>query len=200
MRRLTKNSLALSCTLLATIAGTSTASAQAEPFVGQAMLFGGNFCPRGWANADGSILSIASNTALFSLLGTTYGGNGTSTFALPDLRGRAPIFAGTGPGLSTYALGQIGGQESFTLTTAQMPSHSHVVNATNATADQGGPQGRYLGGGVGDDDVYHNGPANRTMAADMIAQTGGSQPVQHRGPYLAMTWCIALEGIYPPRP
>jgi microcystin-dependent protein len=98
-----------------------------DPFLAEIMIFGGNFAPRGWAFCDGQIMSIAQNTALFSLLGTTFGGNGQTTFALPDLRGRVPLHAGSGPGLSNYSLGEMGGQQSVTLTTSQMPAHNHPV-------------------------------------------------------------------------
>lgn len=192
-------SAAASLSAVATVAPVSPASAQSEPYVGQMMVTAATFCPRGWAQADGQIMSIAQNTALFSLLGTTYGGNGQTTFALPDLRGRSATHQGTGPGLSSYAEGQAGGRESFTLTIDQMPAHNHGVQATNATADKGGPGNRYLGGGVGNDDTYHDGPPNRIMAPDMITLTGGNQPVSQRGPYLTLMWCIALEGVFPPR-
>jgi len=191
--------IAASLSAVVTFASVSPAAAQSEPFIGQMMATGANFCPRGWAQADGQIISIAQNTALFSLLGTTYGGNGQTTFALPDLRGRSAIHQGTGPGLSNYVEGQVGGRESFTLTIDQMPAHNHGVQATNATADKGGPDGRYLGGGVGDDDTYHDGPPNRIMAPAMIQITGGNQPVSQRGPYLTLMWCIAMEGIFPSR-
>ena len=191
--------IAASLSVVATFASMSPAAAQSEPFIGQMMATGANFCPRGWAQADGQILSIAQNTALFSLLGTTYGGNGQTTFALPDLRGRSAIHQGTGPGLSNYVEGEVGGRESFTMTIDQMPAHTHGVQATNQTADKGGPDGRYLAGGVGDDDTYHDGPPNRVMAADMNLITGGNQPVSYRGPYLTLMWCIALQGVFPPR-
>lgn len=183
----------------ATSLSVSPAAAQSEPYIGQMMATGATFCPRGWAQADGQIMSIAQNTALFSLLGTTYGGNGQTTFALPDLRGRSAIHQGTGPGLSNYVEGQVGGRESFTLTIDQMPAHNHGVQATNATADKGGPDGRYLGGGVGNDDTYHDGPPNKIMAPGMIQIAGGNQPVNQRGPYLTLMWCIALVGIFPSR-
>jgi microcystin-dependent protein len=173
------------------------AAAQSEPFLGQLMLFGGNFCPRGWADASGQILSIAQNTALFSLLGTTYGGNGQTTFGLPDLRGRAPISDGQAPGLSPYVEGQVGGTESFTLTINQIPPHTHGVNATSTAA---------TGFGAGTDflaktttPIYANGPPNKVMDPGMIAPAGGGQPVSKRSPYLAIRWCIALEGIFPSR-
>jgi microcystin-dependent protein len=192
--------IAASLSVVQIFASISPAAAQAaDPFLGQLMLTGATFCPRNWAQADGQLLSISQNTALFSLLGTTYGGNGQTTFALPDLRGRAPIHQGTGPGLSNYVEGQVGGQESFTVTISQMPAHSHGVQATNATGDKGGPQGRYLAGQVGDNNPYHDGPPNRVMAGDMIQPSGGSQPVSQRGPYLTMMWCIALQGVFPSR-
>ena len=191
--------IAASLSAIVTFASVSPTAAQSEPFIGQLMVTGATFCPRGWAQADGQIISIAQNTALFSLLGTTYGGNGQTTFALPDLRGRSAIHQGTGPGLSNYVEGQVGGRESFTLTIDQMPAHTHGVQATNATADKGGPDGRYLGGGVGDDDTYHDGPPNKIMAPAMIQITGGNQPVSQRGPYLTLMWCIAMEGVFPSR-
>ena len=110
-------------------------AAQPEPFLGQLMLVGFTFCPRGWANANGQLLEISTNTALFSLLGTTYGGNGRTTFGLPDLRGRVPVHVGTGPGLSAYRQGQRSGQETVTLTAAEMPAHRHTVNASNQIAN-----------------------------------------------------------------
>ncbi|MBD0426974.1 phage tail protein [Aquisalinus flavus] len=184
---------------MAASAAVSPAAAQSEPFLGQMMLTGYNFCPRGWAEPAGQLLPISQNSALFSLYGTTYGGDGRVSFALPDMRGRAPIHHGTGPGLPTYPLGARGGQTSFTLSILNLPSHSHTVNATNLTADKGGPQDRYLGGGVGDDDVYHDGPPTRTMAAGMISPTGSGLPVDQRGPYIAMQWCVAMQGVYPSR-
>ncbi|MFA6205717.1 MAG: tail fiber protein [Methylocystis sp.] len=191
--------IAASLSVVQIFASISPAAAQTEPFLGELMLTGATFCPRNWAQADGQLLSISQNTALFSLLGTTYGGNGQTTFALPDLRGRAPIHQGTGPGLSNYVEGQVGGQESFTVTISQMPAHNHGVQATNITGDKGGPLGRYLAGQVGDNNPYHDGPPNRVMAGDMIQPSGGSQPVSQRGPYLTMMWCIALQGVFPSR-
>ncbi|GGC97391.1 phage tail protein [Aquisalinus flavus] len=199
MRKLLAKAAAASGLALGALSSVAPAAAQLEPFVGQMMLTGSNFCPRGWAPVEGQTVAISSNTALFALLGTTYGGNGTTTFGLPDLRGRSAIHEGTGPGLPTYPLGDRGGQSSFTLSILNLPSHTHTVNATHLTADKGGPQDRYLGGGIGDDDDYHDGPPTRTMAAGMISPTGSGQPVDHRGPYIAMQWCIAMEGYFPPR-
>jgi microcystin-dependent protein len=199
LRKLFITSVALSASIIGTSVSVSPAQAQAEPFLAQLMLFGGNFCPRGWAPANGQLLSIAQNTAVFSLMGTQFGGNGQTTFALPDLRGRAPIHNGQGPGLQSYTIGQLGGTESFTLLTSQMPAHTHGVQATNVLADKGGPANRYLGAGAGDDDYYNDGPPNQVMAANMILPAGQGAPVSHRGPYLTMTWCVALEGIFPSR-
>ncbi|NHK26727.1 phage tail protein [Parvularcula flava] len=181
------------------LSSIAPAAAQPESFTGQLMLTGYNFCPQGWAPAEGQLIAISENPALFSLYGTYYGGNGQTTFGLPDLRGRVPIHYGTGPGLPTYQLGEAGGTTSFTLTIPQMPSHDHRVNTTNQTADQEDPDNRYLAGGVGDDDMYHDGPPNREMAADMVGQAGDNEPVDHRGPYTAMQWCVSLQDIFPPR-
>lgn len=177
--------------------------AQSEPFIGQLMLVGYNFCPRGWAEADGQLLPIASNSALFALFGTIYGGDGRTTFALPDLRGRAPIHEGSGPGLQPYQSGQKGGSESFTLTEDQMPLHNHDVNATNLLADKPGP-GRKL---LAADQIQYFEPEaggipegnKRVMDPSMISFEGSSQPVSKRSPYLVMKWCVALQGIFPSR-
>lgn len=176
------------------------AAAQAEPFVGQMMLVGFTFCPRGWADADGQLLPIAQNTALFSLLGTTYGGDGRTTFALPDLRGRVPLHEGQGSGLSDYRMGQTGGAETVTLGINNLPPHRHNVQATDAAPTKGGPSDKYLASSRGGTEYkYDVGPPTRTMAADMITETGGGQAVENRPPYLAMRWCIALQGIFPSR-
>ena len=158
--------------------------AQSEPYIGQVALVGFNFCPRGWLPAEGQILEIASNTSLFSLYGTIYGGDGRTTFALPDLRGRAPIHAGTGPGLSTYNLGSRGGVETVALTTAQMPSHNHsFTELTDRT-------------GTTDGLVIRNGGGATTETTSF---TGGGEAHENRSPYLVMTYCIATVGIFPSR-
>lgn len=166
-----------------------------EPFLGQLLLVPYNFVPRGWAACDGSLLPIAQNTALFSLLGTTYGGNGQTTFALPDLRGRVPISVGQGPGLSNYTLGEISGSETVTLSVPQMPSHGHIVSANSGDANSGSPQNSIPGG----QGAYQSSGPNTTMNPAMIQPSGGSQPHENRPPYLAMQWIIALEGIFPSR-
>lgn len=165
----------------------TSARAQVEPFLGEVRTFGFNFCPLGWTEAAGQLLPISQNTALFSLLGTQYGGNGQTTFALPDLRGRVMISAGQGPGTSSYAVGEAGGAESTTLTVAQMPSHNHGVSVPDTLVDVGACNGKKCVQAL----VGQN--------AASTQNTGGGQPHDNRPPYLAMTTCIALEGIFPPR-
>jgi microcystin-dependent protein len=164
-----------------------------EPFLGSIILFAGNFAPRGWAFCNGQLLSIAQNTALFSLLGTTYGGDGQTTFALPDLRGRAPIHAGQGPGLQSYVLGQFGGEETVTLTSAELPPHAHVQPATNDQQTTNRPNGALPARGG----VYAN--ESDGSALHPTSSAGGGQPHDNRSPYLALNYIIALEGIYPSR-
>ena len=179
-----------------------------EPFIGQIMLFAGNFAPRGWATCDGQILSIAQNTALFSILGTTYGGNGQTTFALPDLRGRAAIHQGQGPGLSQYSMGEVGGAETVTLIAPQMPAHNHTatltVNAAASPLSASDDPTNAVPAGASGQNVYAGAPDGSTkmnagMATAVINPAGGSQPHENRHPYLCMTYCIALEGIFPSR-
>lgn len=165
-----------------------------SPFIGQIMMVGFNFAPRGWAFCDGQLLPIAQNQALFALLGTTYGGNGTTTFALPDLRGRVPIHKDQGPGLSNYSLGQMGGAERVTLTTNEMPTHSHSINASTNEATDTQPTGKYLATG----NAYTN-TANTTMNSNAAALTGGNQSHENRQPFLVINFVIALQGIFPSR-
>jgi microcystin-dependent protein len=176
------------------------AVAQADPILGQLMLVGFNFCPTGWANADGQLLAISSHSALFALYGTIYGGNGQTTFALPDLRGRAPISVGQGPGLENYVQGQSGGAESITVAVANMPSHNHRVEATNSIGNLPGPGTDFLAKTNGTPLLYHNGPPTIMMDPAMITDTGDSEPISKRSPYLTMRWCVALQGIFPSRP
>lgn len=166
-----------------------------EPFIGQIMMFGGNFAPRGWAFCDGQLLPISQYSALFSILGTTYGGDGVSTFGLPDLRGRAPMHAGTGPGLSPRPLGQRGGAEHVSLTSSQMPPHSHSLNGLGSAADNDNP----ANGALARSEIYAAGTPNRPMADGSVGSAGGGQPVSVESPYGVVNFCIALEGLYPPR-
>jgi len=196
----TKISIAILGTFMAlSVMVPKPAMAGVDPFIGELMLFGGNFCPRTWANADGQLLSISQNNALFSLYGTFYGGDGRTTFGLPDLRGRAPIHIGQGPGLANYAQGQRGGAESLTVGISNMPSHNHEVQGTNQRANKGGPGTDFLAGQDPGRPIYHDGPPNRIMDPAMITNTGGDQPISKRSPYLALRWCVALQGTYPSR-
>lgn len=171
-----------------------------EPFIGQITLFAGNFAPRGWAFCQGQLLAIAQNTALFSILGTTYGGNGTTTFALPDLRGRVPLQQGQGPGLPPYQLGQMGGEPSVTLIINQIPIHSHSLNIDPNSGDQITPQGHVLAAEAsGAAAVYSASQPSNIMNPASIGGTGGNQPHDNMQPYLGLNYIIAMEGIYPSR-
>ncbi|RSK48136.1 phage tail protein [Hymenobacter rigui] len=195
--------------LLANLLAPNKAAAfgtQADtPFIGEIMIAGFNYAPRGWAMCEGQILSIAQNTALFSLLGTTYGGNGQTTFALPDLRGRVPIHFNQGPGLSYHSLGERSGAETHTLITTEMPAHIHTGSvALPCNTGQGtsnSPVGNVLAADGSGLPQFH-GTANGTMGGAGSVTTnpaGGSQPHNNMQPYLALNFCIALEGIYPSR-
>ncbi len=168
----------------------------ADPFLGQIQAFGFNFAPRGWALCDGQLLPIAQNTALFSLLGTIYGGDGRRTFALPDLRGRVSLHQGRGPGLSDRRIGAKGGQEMVTLTTQEMPSHKHSASGSNEEADSVSPAGRVPATGAS---AIYQTPPDAPMNANMIGLTGGGQGHNNMQPFLVINWCIALVGAYPPR-
>ncbi len=173
-----------------------------DPYVGEIRMFGGTFAPLNWAFCDGSLLPISQNQALFSLLGTFYGGDGVRTFALPDLRGRVPVNMGTGPGLSNYNLGQAGGSETVTLTVQNLPAHTHAAKcATTANVGtQSNPSGNYWSTDGGDNtEAYNNASDSNTMAASALGQTGGSQAHNNMQPFLAVNYIIALNGIFPPR-
>ena len=169
-----------------------------EPFIAQIMMFGGNFAPRGWALCDGQLLSIASNTALFSILGTTYGGDGRTTFALPDLRGRVAVHPGTGPGLSNKRLGEKAGVETVTLTPAQMPPHNHNIHAANTGGDDTNPT-TGNGFGTASDDLYIESTPATTMQRGTVSSAGGGQAHNNMQPYGCVNYIIALQGIFPPR-
>ncbi len=177
----------------------------AEPFLGQIILFGGNFAIRGWAMCNGQILSIAQNSALFSLLGTTYGGNGQTTFALPDLRGRVPIHFGQGPGLSNYSLGQLSGVENMTLTQNQMPAHNHVIRTNSNNGNNNSGENNFLavpvlsGATPTAVNAFRDSQDGTLMNAQSLSTAGGSQPFPILQPYLALNYLIALEGIFPSR-
>jgi microcystin-dependent protein len=167
-----------------------------EGYLAQVIMFAGNFAPRGWAFCQGQILSIAQNTALFSLLGTTYGGNGQTTFALPDFRGRSPVGTGQGPGLSNISLGQVAGTETVTLLPGNLPPHSHSVNGVKGTSDANTPNATLPANAS----AYSTQAANAVMNATMIGNgPGQSQPVPIRNPYLGMNFVICMQGIFPSR-
>lgn len=177
------------------------------PYLGEIRLFAGNFQPRGWAFCDGRLLSIAQDSALFSLLGTIYGGDGQSTFGLPDLRGRVPLNQGQGPGLSSYTIGQAAGTQTVTLQTSQMPAHSHALVATTATGSVTTPGPSVMLATpveAGVSTSLYVVPGTSTvnqapMAAQSITAAGGSQPHENMMPYQSINYIIALEGIFPSR-
>lgn len=181
----------------------SSATMGLDPYLGEIQQFGGNYCPRGYAPTNGQLLSISQNSALFSLLGTTYGGDGRTTFALPDLRGRAMIGVGQGPGLSLHDWGAKFGAEQVTLTVGNMPSHSHTarLRAEDAPGTSDNPSNGLLADFPDGQAIYADGPANVDMNAGAIqvGNTGGSQPFMNSQPSIAMTTCIAIQGAYPPR-
>jgi microcystin-dependent protein len=170
-----------------------------DPFVAEIRIFPFNFAPKGWAFCDGQILPLSQNTALFSLLGTTYGGDGKSNFALPDLQGNAPMHPGQGPGLSLHDLGETGGSQTVSLLESEIPSHSHTLRAdtldpaevnlvsSNASLAQS------TGGGL------YQSASNGSMSDNAITPAGGDQPHNNMQPYLTLNFCIALQGVYPPR-
>ena len=168
-----------------------------EPFVGEIRMFAGNFAPRGWAFCDGQLLAVSQNDALFSLLGTIYGGDGRTTFGLPDMRGRIPLHQGTGPGLSPRRLGAKSGDEKVALTTSQLASHGHDFNASTEIATVTGPQGKVIARTSGN--LYEATTQNADFSSAMIANTGGSQPHNNLMPTLCIHFIIALVGIYPSR-
>jgi len=166
------------------------------------MLVSFNYAPQGWMFCDGSLLPISQYQALFSLLGTTYGGNGTTTFGLPDLRSRVPVGAtlsGGGQQLTRYQMGDTGGSETVALTPAQMPMHNHTIKTNDSSETQNTSNGNYLGGG-GRTPIYSKQAGTTTLASDAVSGTGGSQPHDNRQPYLGMNWIIAVNGVWPSRP
>jgi microcystin-dependent protein len=170
----------------------------ADPFVAEIRIFPFNFAPKGWAWCDGQLMPLSQNTALFSLLGTTYGGNGKSNFALPDLEGRAPMHPGQGPGLSLHDLGETGGSETVSLLESEIPSHSHSETISVAEALQNDPTGQFYGNGSGVN-MYVPPGAIVSMAPESLAPAGGDQPHNNMQPYLTFYFCIALQGVFPPR-
>jgi microcystin-dependent protein len=174
-----------------------------EPFVAEIRMFGFSFAPRGWAFCDGQIMPIAQNTALFSLLGTNYGGNGTSNFGLPNLQASVPIGVGQGPGLSQYVVGQTGGEANVTLIANELPVHSHAFECSTTTADQTSPVGMLAAppAGTRGQNFFASGPGTgASMNAQAVLPAGGNQPHNNLPPYLKLNFCIALQGVFPSRP
>lgn len=172
----------------------------ADPFVAEIRIFPFNFAPKGWAWCDGQLLPLSQNTALFSLLGTTYGGNGKSNFALPDLQGRAPMHPGQGPGLSLHDLGETGGSETVTLLESEITSHNHAFRAVAEAGEENDPAGGTLGVTIGNNLYNNQGSPLAQMAPNALAPAGGDQPHNNLQPYLTCYFCIALQGVFPPRP
>ncbi|WP_417612584.1 phage tail protein [Owenweeksia hongkongensis] len=169
-----------------------------DPFLAQIIMFGGNFAPRGWAFCDGQLLPISQYTALFSLLGTNYGGDGRTTFALPDLRGRVAIHPGAGPGLSPKSLGSKGGAETVNLTQAQMPSHKHTIHGANIGGDDSDPT---TGNGFGTaaNDLYIETAPSTNMGSGVMSNAGGGQAHTNMQPFGCVNFIIALQGVFPSR-
>ena len=200
----TASLVAVLAVVLAATAATPARAQAADPFLGEVIWVGFNFCPNGWAPADGTLLPISANAALFSLLGTSYGGDGVRTFALPDLRGRVPVGVGQGPGLQNYVLGQMAGEETHTLTINEMPAHTHAFSlfASSGKGNQPAPaSGSYLATPASGDRIYGSAaPATVPLASGNIGVSGGGQPHNNMQPYLVLTPCIATAGVSPSRP
>lgn len=170
----------------------------ADPFVAEIRMFGFNFAPSGWAMCNGALIPISQNTALFSLLGTTYGGDGRTTFSLPNLQSAFAIGPGQGPGLSPREIGETGGSANVTLLESEIPSHTHPLGAT-LSATTGNPAGATLAPTANGASAYRIPGATAAMAPSALLSAGGSQPHENRQPYLGLNFCIALQGVFPPR-
>jgi microcystin-dependent protein len=169
----------------------------AEPFIGEIRCCGFNFAPTGWAMCNGQLISISQNAALFNLIGTTYGGDGVNTFALPNLQSRVPIHQGSFAG-TTYVMGQVAGVETVTLTTPEMPAHSHPVTATSNAATLKRPvTNTFYAASSSGNNFYESGTTLTALASNTVSSVGGGQPHSNIQPYLTFNWCIALEGIFP---
>jgi microcystin-dependent protein len=169
-------------------------------YLGEIKMFAGNFAPTGWAMCNGQTLSISANAALFALLGTTYGGNGTTTFQLPDMRSRVPIHQGQGNGLSPYVEGQVGGVENVTLTTSNLPSHTHPINCVGSGGNQANPTGAYPAiESTGTSLDYSTAAPTGQMSSNSTVSVGNNIPITNIQPYLTVNFIIALQGIFPAR-
>jgi len=191
---------ALILVMLLGLGGTfSTPSlAGADPYLGEIMWVGYTYCPRGWAEANGQLLAISSYSALYALYGTTYGGDGRTTFALPDLRGRSMVHTGTGAGLTPKTMGQRSGNETTTLSASNLPSHTHTMRANPGRADSVNPANGLVAS-PGRTRIYSDASSTTNLNSAAISHTGASQSFSNRDPYLVMRACVALTGIFPPR-
>ena len=172
----------------------------ADPFVAEIRIFPFNFAPKGWAFCDGQLLPLSQNTALFSLLGTTYGGNGKSNFALPNMQGNAPMHPGQGPGLSLHDLGETGGSETVSLLESELPGHSHQMRCQTDDAALQAPSPARVFGRSGNGNFYQQSNAGLVfLAPEALTPAGGDQPHNNMQPYLTLNFCIALQGVFPPR-
>lgn len=203
MTSMKKMALAAAVSTLA-LSQAPTVQAQAgTEYIAQTTMFGFSFCPRGWVPADGQLLPIAQYTAVFSIVGTTYGGDGRTTFGVPDLRGRTPIGEGQGPGLPRNVWGEKGGSTGFALNSLHLPSHNHTgtLRASTAVGDSANPNNKALAVDASGDRIYHTAGATNDMAAGIlkINNTGSNQAVNKVSPYLSMTWCFSLQGLFPSR-
>jgi microcystin-dependent protein len=179
----------------AAVAGVES-TLSVDPWIGEIALVPFNFPPKGWAFCNGQLLPINQNQALFALIGTYYGGDGITTFALPDLRGRSPVHQGQGPGLSSYVIGQTGGLENVTLGIPQIPAHTHQATGSSANGTSDSPVGAVPARDPAGTPRYAAAP-NASLAAAAIATVGGGQPHENRAPYLTMNYVIALQGVFP---
>lgn len=170
-----------------------------EGVISEIRIWAANFAPMNWMFCQGQTLPINQYTALYSLLGVTYGGNGTSNFALPDMRGRVPLGVGQGPGLRTFVQGQTGGVEQVNLLVSNLPPHNHMVKVSNKFSGGDHPSGKYLGASASDKGFYSDFPENSTMAPDMITPVGSGLPIENMQPFLGMNYIICVQGIFPQR-
>lgn len=183
--------------LVFVLIGNQKGFSQENPYVGQIKMFAGNFAPAGWMFCEGQLLPISEYETLFVIIGTTYGGDGQTTFALPDLRGRLPMHTGTGQGLTPRVIGEMGGSENVTLTINQMPAHNHLVNAVTADGNQSTPTGSLYANTKVLDKEYSDAASNTVMKSTMVGNTGGNQSIDNRQPSLAVSFIISLYGIFP---
>ncbi|MGJ3230437.1 MAG: phage tail protein [Oceanicaulis sp.] len=194
--RLSGATLLAACALFG---AAGPASANPDPFLGEVQLTANSFCPEDWAEANGQLLSIQTNTALFSLLGTYYGGNGVQTFALPDLRGRAIVNWGNAPGIGNYVIGQMSGTPETSLLLVNMPPHNHPLNASNREGTINDPANADIAEFETRQRYTPSAPTDATFGPGVVGVTGGGQPFSIMQPSLAMRYCVALQGLYPSR-